>query len=44
MRLMLSVASPKLKLKIAVAFRLPAYQLEKDEHYQDATGNPDYLD
>jgi hypothetical protein len=30
--------------KIAAAFHLPVYQLAKDEHYQCATCNPDYLD
>lgn len=30
--------------KIAAAFQLPAYQLARDEHYQCAICNPDYLD
>lgn len=30
--------------KIAAAFQLPAYQLGRDEHYQCAICNPDYLD
>ena len=30
--------------KIATAFHLPTYQLARDEHYQCAICNPDYLD
>ena len=30
--------------KIALAFQLPTYQLARDEHYQCAICNPDYLD
>lgn len=42
---MLTVASQKLKLKkIAAAFQLPTYQLARDEHYQCAICNPDYMD
>ena len=29
---------------IAIAFQLPTYQLARDEHYQCASCNPDYLD
>ena len=30
--------------KIALAFQLSTHQLARDEHYQCATCNPDYLD
>ena len=30
--------------KIAAAFQLPTHQLARDEHYQCAICNPDYLD
>lgn len=30
--------------KIALAFQLPTHQLARDEHYQCASCNPDYLD
>ena len=30
--------------KIAIAFQLPAHRLARDEHYQCAICNPDYLD
>lgn len=30
--------------KIAAAFQLPAYRLARDEHYQCAICNPDFMD
>lgn len=30
--------------KVAVTFQLPAYRLARDEHYQCANCNPEYID
>ena len=37
------IAKAEIK-KIALAFHLPAHRLARDEHYQCAICNPDYLD